>query len=397
MPHPAFDDSLNFDGDVIYSYYRPGEGWQGNWTNHWPSGASRVMRRASTSNPWINGRYVGLQPWTARGGRSETNSVTCVHLPYGDGRYKDRWIGAPTPAIWPGSALGEIPVVDADLASAAMRGALAQFTERQVEFEAAAKELRGTMKMVGDVAGGMARSLDRLCGDNISRRNLAKQGFRSWKKLPGWYLQWLYGWRPLADDLSNAFDQLGGLRAAGESFILTLRKKLKAKSEDLVDTTVFNGNPLAQIRFLREQESKAVMYFQLPDWYFDKLPTVAPFGTIYETTPYSFVLDWALPIGEWIGAVEAAQLWPFFIGGTISTRLERKVLSYRITGARIGVLEGGSYDVTGSHREYSYERSVVHSMAEGILLATPNLRNPLSLSHAAQGLALLTQVFNKWA
>lgn len=396
MPHPAIDDVLNLESPVVYSYYRPGEGWQGNWTNYWPSGSGRYRRQASTANPWVNGKYVGLQPWHASGGRSETSTVTCIHRPYGSDVYKDRWIGPPTPAIYPASQLGKIPVVDPYLTGAAMRGALAQFTERTVQLEAAAKELRGTMKMVGDLASGMARTLDDLC-DSRTRRGLPAKGLRSWKKLPGWYLQWLYGWKPMADDLSNAFDRLIDLRLAGEEFILTLRKKLTARSTDLVETTVFNGNPIARITFERNQTSRAVMYFKLPDWYFDELPTVAPFGTLWETAPYSFVIDWFLPVGQWIGAVESAQLWPFFIGGTVSTRLDRKVLDYRIIGARIGDIEGGSIRVSGSHREYRYERSVVDSMASGILFAKPDLRNPLSLSHAAQGLALLTQVFQKWA
>ena len=58
--------------------------------------------------------------------------------------------------------------------------------------------------------------------------------------------------------------------------------------------------------------------YTLPDWWFDELPTVSAFSENWNVLRMSFVVDWALPIGTWLQAVEAAQLSPFFTDGSTS-------------------------------------------------------------------------------
>lgn len=391
MPHPEINRSAELPGTWrLYFSTNEGVTWQGGSPIETPvSASSRYLRPASTNNPiGLNGREDA--GWIARGGRSNSSYIE-LYLQQQPGYILYRYVGEPSAPLQ-SSNLGEIPDVSPSLASDTMRQCLAQFTERSVQFGAAARELGSTFRMVGDAATGMAHGLDAFMEGNY--RKLGRMA--SWKKLPSAYLEYLYGWSPVSEDISNAFDSLITQADDGFDFDLKLRKKKRLEGEQRVSNRqIFDGRVTADLVFHLTQECRAVMKFILPSWYFEQLPTVSPFGTLYETTRASFIVDWFIPIGEWIGAFESAQLWPFFKGGTLSTKKERRLISYRVNNSNNygrmtqSSVRAGSYD-------YSYERAVIHEMAEGIILARPSMRNPLSLSHAAQGLSLLTQVFSKW-
>lgn len=390
MPHPPIDRAQDLLGNWGFDFSNDdGVTWHAGARNV-PnvSSSSRYVRPASTNNPkGPNGREDA--PWSASGGISVTRP-TEVYRQDAPGYVIYRYFGETSPAIT-SAGLGVIPPVDPNLGNTAMRQCLAQFTERSVELGAAARELGSTFKMVGDAATGLAKGIDNLMAKEW--KQLGRMA--SWKKLPSAYLQYLYGWRPVSEDISNAFDSLIDIANDGSSFELFLKKTKRAEDESFATGQIFDGTIYRELQFRITQVCRAKMKFVLPPWYFEKLPTVSPFGELYETTRASFVLDWFIPIGEWIGAFESAQLWPFFVGGTVSDKRERRLISSRVVNpSGYHVLTQRPLRIT--HYDYSYGRTVIDEMAEGIIFARPSLRNPLSLSHAAQGLSLLTQVFQKW-
>lgn len=387
MAHSAFDDQTNLKGEYSIDYWTPFQGWQHSGVSTSYPAASRMCRPQSTVNPVRQDGTRSKAAWYGYGGRSVSRSLTAEYTPFPTLVF--RYSGEPESPLRPWE-LGQIPLVDDNLEATVMRQCLAQFTERDVQLNAATREIGSTFKMVGNMATGLAHGLDDLMAREFPRERMS-----SWKKLPSAYLQYLYGWAPIADDVSNAFSSLLKRNAAGEKFYLSLRKTAKRQGSQLLKRDIFMGQIPVESMFTLTQVSRAVMDFVLPAWYFDRLPTVSGFGSLYESTPYSFVLDWFIPIGEWIGAVESAQLWPFFMGGTRSTQMKRTLLYDRMV-ARSDGQTSTQGSVRSSSEDYSYTRQVVNSMQEGIIFARPSLRNPLSLSHAAQGLSLLTQIFQKW-
>lgn len=391
MPHGPINQHDDFPGNWT-SWYKAS--WTPGWipyitSSSYGAAVSAYRRPASTSNP-IGPTGRPDAGWKASGGYSVSREVT-VELQDRPGYVQYRYageIGAPVNAS---SNIGVIPAVSSSLAADTMRECLAQFTERAVQLGAAAREAGSTFKMVGDAATGMAHGLDNLMSKDW--KSLGRMA--SWRKLPSAYLEYLYGWRPVSEDISNAFDQLdNSLQEDGCTFSLRRTKKLESITPP-VRRDLFDGRIPAEIIWRHRQQCRAVMRFALPSWYWEELPTVAPFGTLYETTRASFIVDWFIPIGSWIGAFESAQLWPFFTGGTMSEKRERTVQSFRVINPenKFRLTQG---PIRNNHYDYSYERSVITEMAQGIIFARPSLRNPLSLSHAAQGLSLLTQVFRKW-
>lgn len=399
MPHDIIDRSTHLFGDVQHQYWRSDIGWQITTPLWVESSSGRFYRSKSTNNPILPSGGRAPADWLAFGGWTDTRSSQIDASNYNWSWYFDRYSGQFNVAYgrlgdvqaWD---LGNIPVLNPNSESDAIRNALAKFTKERVQLEAFAKELSSTFRMAGDLAGGMARSLDHLMQGNF--KSIGRMA--NWRKLPSKYLEWLYGWKPLADDVSNAFEAiLGQTQSDGFSVGFRLRAKVESSDQRQYTFGILQGHPGARVTVRITELSRANFRFVLPSWYFDELPPVAPFGSIYETTPYSFVLDWFIPIGDWIGAVESAQLWPFFDIGTVSTQRNRNLISYVLENTSSYEFKGPRAVPTSSKNlDYWYERRVIRSQAEAILMARPNLRNPLSLSHAAQGLALLTQVFNKW-
>lgn len=391
MPHGPINQHDDYPG-IWRSWYRPSEtsGWVPYVTSAaYYSACAAYRRPTSTSNPkGPTGRPDS--GWQASGGHSVSREVI-VELQDQPGYIEYRYVGEVQAPVDASSSIGVIPAVSSNLANDTMRECLAQFTERAVQFGAAAREAGSTFRMVGDTATGMAHGLD-----NLMSRNWKSIGrMADWRKLPSAYLEYLYGWRPASEDISNAFDQLSNsLQEDGCTFSLRRTKKLDTVTPP-ARRQIFDGRIDAEITWRLRQQCRAVMRFALPSWYWEELPTVAPFGTLYETTRASFIVDWFIPIGSWISAFESAQLWPFFSGGTVSEKRERNVQSFRVINPenKFRLTQG---PIRNSHYDYSYERTVITEMAQGIIFARPSLRNPLSLSHAAQGLSLLTQVFRKW-
>jgi hypothetical protein len=105
----------------------------------------------------------------------------------------------------------------------------------------------------------------------------------------------------------------------------------------------------------------------------------------------SFVLDWFVPIGNWIGAMESAQFSPFFVEGWETAWMKDVYTDIRSTSSNSTV----KLQATGSLEKGRMSRAYLLSYPSSIL--TRPAVNPLpSWSKAAQGLSLLTQAFKRW-
>ena len=245
--------------------------------------------------------------------------------------------------------------------------------------------------MVGDLCKGIAGGLDELF--RRKARGVQKLA-RNWRQLPGWYLQYLYGWKPLADDLENAVDQLSKDLFFNDSLHVILKGRWKGSKDvdfsHAVDTYVPGYVVKSRVRLT--QVNTCSFRYDIPT---DRLPTVEPlgfFGTLWEGSPYSFVADWVAPIGDWLTALDANALWPYFIEGSVSETIRGRPV--RTWAEAVGGWHM-SGEVTGTvsfPQLFSFRRVL---RGPNTLTARIPFKNPLSLSHAAQGLSLLTQALQR--
>ena len=106
-----------------------------------------------------------------------------------------------------------------------------------------------------------------------------------------------------------------------------------------------------------------------------------PLATYYELIPYSFVLDWMLPIGEWLQAMNAIKYYNGYQRVTITREKESFNWlghTYKLGGTTVESRGSGAFS-----RDY-HNRAVTNSP----LVVLP-VKDPRSLDHMANALSLL--------
>lgn len=292
----------------------------------------------------------------------------------------------------PGLQPGSIPYLSEEGEIIAIRKALGRFGEAEVQLGAAMREARQTAGMVGKYYQH-ASTLTRKLESAVLGSKKVRQQFRDflrngWKDAPSAYLEYLFGMKPLADDLTNAVQVLQDAKQHDGSFKMTLRGKYKDRDERVEPAYQSWVGQVSQVYGLIDlsQVSKASLTFQLPDWYWDRLPPVTFFRENWETTRLSFVLDWVLPINQWLMGFEGTQLRPFFQEGSRSTLMRRHVSNPTSTDPRWAASGGGWGD------DYSYSRIAFDSFpTEELLTRLPRVQNILGLDQLRVGSALLGQ------
>jgi len=131
----------------------------------------------------------------------------------------------------------------------------------------------------------------------------------------------------------------------------------------------------------------------LPNWVAQNVPDIAPFSTLYELMPYSFVLDWFVPVGSFIGAFEASQIAPFFSEGSETWFIRDTYHSVEVDLNYPYDYRARSYDITGRHEVMGMVRIPVGSHPS---LTRPRLQPLPGIRQASQGLSLLAQAFKRW-
>ena len=193
--------------------------------------------------------------------------------------------------------------------------ALSKGTRNVAQASAALRQSREIVDMVGDYTRRAARGLDNLMGrDGLHK---LRGPMSTWKEIPSEYLRYLYGIAPLGDDIANGLDELSAMNDYGMKMTMILKASKRLNETRRAYNGIRHGTGLRDIYY----EGKSVTgvrvgyRFDLPSWFMDNVPIIAPFSTQYELARYSFILDWILPVGDWIGALESAQFSPYFVEG----------------------------------------------------------------------------------
>ena len=124
---------------------------------------------------------------------------------------------------------------------------------------------------------------------------------------------------------------------------------------------------------------------------------IANLGTIaWELVPFSFVVDWLLPVGDWIDSFDAL-LGYTSVTCSVSTIIRRTAsFSGSIPKTTVGSgIQRGDLTISSTP---SVRRDVhlVRQVPSGVPLPTlPRFKDPVSLRHMANGLSLLATSFRK--
>lgn len=185
------------------------------------------------------------------------------------------------------------------------------------------------------------------------------------------WLELRYGWVPLLQDLHGSVEELQ------TAFNRPWFRRVEAytKTENRQKSSV--PGPLESMRifydFQHVQSAKAVAYVQGNPPVETRLGFTNPANLAWELLPYSFVVDWFIPIGDWLNAMDAER-GTTNCYGTVTTK--DKVIS---------TTSAGSY-----YLRRTYGRAVFYGVPS---IPLPRWNPSLGVGRIANALALLGQTF----
>lgn len=217
-------------------------------------------------------------------------------------------------------------------------------------------------------------------------------------KIPSAWLELQYGWIPLMSDIYGAVAHLH--KTANRRGLANI--VVTSSVEDNV-STVTSQNYQSPNEFysykgttewISDRKVHVSLAYKISNWTVAELSSLGllnPLEVVWETTRFSFVVDWFLPIGPWLGSLTGDAGMEFVTGSV--TKFSRSYHSghYALSSnsANASVISDGGPVCTGS----------LIDLSRTCLTATPFpglfVKNPISRLHVANAIALLVQAFRR--
>nr|UJQ85329.1 MAG: hypothetical protein 1 [Leviviridae sp.] len=330
-------------------------------------------------------------------------SVSTLRNPVGvkeqfnsSGIISDRFSGA-IQNVWRNRTEFDVIAIPSGTLSSVEIAALLKLKDTRINIGVALGEARSTAATFGggwsqirDTANYVGTQLGRVAQ---SARSLKKGKWKDAKRhlglppsgaIPKNWLALQYGWLPLLSDIKGATDELLGLPA--HSLVRTVKSSAKFTDDLNIYDQFTNFQSLYTIKkrsgvFVRLDYEPSNTLLQTAT----RVGLTNPLEVAWELVPFSFVIDWAYPLGNWLSALDASFGWTFK-SGSCST-FQRSDVGFS-NGPQQSVRVRGSWQ--GSKKEIRFTRTVY---SDSPFPSPPSLKNPVSAGHLANGLSLIASVF----
>lgn len=233
------------------------------------------------------------------------------------------------------------------------------------------------------------------------REAAAHLGYRRTKRpngsIPQQWLEYQYGWRPLLGDVHGAVDAL--TRHPSTNWIVSgvgvERQEIDVtRDESLGDRFYWPSTCTARGWYGAHVRIDAVPANDLVRAFAD-LGLTNPALVGWELVPFSFVVDWMLPVGSFLESLDAMLGYgPAWSSSSTFVKTSHRVTTLKGSYTRpSGTIRSGrcsGYD-SGAYWEYVRLRRQARS---GVPIPVfPPLKDPRSLNRMATSLSLMAQVF----
>lgn len=273
--------------------------------------------------------------------------------------------------------------------------ALSKIQDAKINVGLTLAEINKTISMIANRAAMIAKSYNALRSGNFKKAYQAI-GFKPGK--PGksaseMTLEVQYGWRPLMADVMGAYDLLrSGFRKHG----VLIKGKARVSQEYDTPWEVYAlssaGNYSGRRQDTVTNECQVILWYEVVNPHLLMASSVGltnPFTIAWELVPFSFIVDWFIPVGQVLSGL-TVEHGLAFKGGTITTR--QKVVRHSkldvIADKPLGGFDPGHLLTQGNGvgvgRIFTFTRSVYGSSP----LPRFYYKNPISAEHALNALAL---------
>lgn len=360
-----------------------------------------VVGRVDNRLPPVKGDHKGNYPFARDGFTLSSDIPRSVHtrvmtrentVPYngtsfvmvGEDTVRQSWLSQEE-SVWTFGV--ELPTVERpNLTAESITGALNDLAANQAQFGASVAEGRQTIDMLADSVSQMARAALAVKRGNFSAvpkiLGMAKKDVVSGATAANWWLQYQYGWKPLMSDIHQLQEKVHEVFL--QDYVLTGSKSASASSGR---SWVASGNTYSKTgKISVKTEIKAKI--SIPGLHaISSWGLINPAAIAWELVPFSFVVDWFMPVGNTIQAATAG-VGLQSLGGYTYTKTRG---TYTRTGpstkpnANSTVLSPGSF--TGER--WSAIRDIFHEFPRARFYADTT---PFSSPRVANSAALLRQL-----
>jgi hypothetical protein len=264
-----------------------------------------------------------------------------------------------------------------------------------------------TTRLIGNTAIRIAGSIRALRRGNFKkaalfltegkpqRRPVPRRPLDHQKTLASNWLELQYGWKPLLQDIDGAMRSTAALMARDTSV-----KEVRGSSvriENVSDTpsrSPSETTTTCKREILTLHACKIALRFKVDDHlkaYAAQTGFTNPLNLAWEILPYSFVIDWFLPIGPYLETLSAYDGLVFYDGSK-----SEFMKQYVTVGVNLNSVNVTPVGYKLSENAYYTRDAVSHTRSK--LTSFPRLRLPsikdgASITHAANALALMVSAF----
>jgi len=243
--------------------------------------------------------------------------------------------------------------------------------------------------------GQFKQAADALKTHNPLSRNAKNTS----QNLANYWLEYQYGWRPL---LSDIYGSVEALKSAHEGlhpleFSASATVRLYKPSIRLgTGSSPSAGRVWDWVAFAVASEERVRYVVQVvePPQVLSAIASLGftnPASVAWEILPYSFVIDWILPIGPWLEQMEYARGLTFHRGtkSKLQKMLGQSRGIFRITNPQPGI-SGSASKIAGTFNFYTKSRTPLGGFP---YMDFPSLQPKLGVERALSAISLLTQIF----
>jgi len=221
------------------------------------------------------------------------------------------------------------PQIPQGMRNEAVTKALLKLADQKVNLGENLATLGQTVRLFAGVTGTLAKSLSAAYRDKSLRPYLTRSVAQLRRDgvsrvIAGKYLEYVYGWKPLMQDAWSLLEVIK--HGLGNTLVLHAEGKSKQQSRNK-EVVYYNVSDKTVTRQLYVDERVRVnchLWARLdPDWQgaraLNQLGLLNPISLAWELMPWSFVVDWVLPIGSVMSAL-SAPAGLIFIDGSVAAR-----------------------------------------------------------------------------
>lgn len=309
-------DSSDYDGRPVVRIRSSGPPVQGNHRDYYPYAASGYTLTADS--PRIV-RYVDFQNFGSDAGSYEGVSSDTTHLSHLSCQEQSWTFNGNYPDIMYPNMLNET-----------ITGALNNLAENSVDLGAAIGEGRQTVDMFANTAFQIGRGLlaakNGRWGSIPGILGMNKRDVLNGKFAANRWLEYQYGWKPLFQDLHD-FQQKSH-EVLLQDYILKGSKSTSSSNFDTWGTDeVRTLKSTLSVRTEVKAKITNKQVHSISSW-----GLLNPAAIAWELVPFSFVVDWFMPVGNTLNALTATSGLTF-LGGASTTK---KTATYTYTGSKQG-------------------------------------------------------------